>query len=324
MYSKIEENIYCIPVTLPDSPLKSLNAYVVRGSRNLLIDTGYRRKECLDCLMEGLGELGISMDDTDIFLTHLHSDHTGLAPDIASPGTKIFIGREDGTRLMNRRFSPEKLAREHLKDGFDPRELALLPQNSIWKYSAAPRDDYILLDDGDTLSYGGRRLRLVLTPGHTPGHMCLWDDENQVLFLGDHVLYDISPNITTWPGFDDPLGRYVDSLVAVSAYPARIALPGHRGVSGTLSERVGAIIEHHGRRLREMLDALDACPGLTAWELAGKMSWNIRTDRGWEDFPPEQRWFAVSETDAHLEYLLRRGRVKCAEDGALLRYYSSK
>jgi glyoxylase-like metal-dependent hydrolase (beta-lactamase superfamily II) len=181
-----------------------------------------------------------------------------------------------------------------------------------------------LLDDGDTLSYGGRRLRLVLTPGHTPGHMCLWDDENQVLFLGDHVLYDISPNITTWPGFDDPLGRYVDSLVAVSAYPARIALPGHRGVSGTLSERVGAIIEHHGRRLREMLDALDACPGLTAWELAGKMSWNIRTDRGWEDFPPEQRWFAVSETDAHLEYLLRRGRVKCAEDGALLRYYSSK
>jgi glyoxylase-like metal-dependent hydrolase (beta-lactamase superfamily II) len=89
MYSKIEENIYCIPVTLPDSPLKSLNAYVVRGSRNLLIDTGYRRKECLDCLMEGLGELGISMDDTDIFLTHLHSDHTGLAPDIASPEQKF-------------------------------------------------------------------------------------------------------------------------------------------------------------------------------------------------------------------------------------------
>ena len=37
MYSKIEENIYCIPVTLPDSPLKSLNAYVVRGNQFSLV-----------------------------------------------------------------------------------------------------------------------------------------------------------------------------------------------------------------------------------------------------------------------------------------------
>ena len=81
----------------------------------------------------------------------------------------------------------------------------------------------------------------------------------------------------TWPRFEDPLGQYVNSLVEISGYPARIALPGHRGTGGPLPERIGSIIEHHGRRLKEMLDVLDVCPGLSAYDLAGKMSWNIRT-----------------------------------------------
>ena len=324
MYTHIEDNIYYIHVTLPDSPLKNLNAYLIKGkNRNLLIDTGFRRPECRESLEEGLSELEVSMDDTDIFLTHLHSDHTGLASEIASDTTKVFIGAEDGQRLMHVRGNSmsEAAIQEQQQDGFSAAELTLLPQSPSWRYASRGREDYILLNDGNVLEYGGRKLRLVCTPGHTPGHMCLWDSENKVMFLGDHVLFDITPNITTWPDFEDPLGKYVTSLVAISGYPVRIALPGHRGIGGSLSERVGSIIKHHGRRLKEMLDVLDIYPGLSAYDLAGKMSWNIRTEHGWADFPTEQRWFAVKETKAHLEYLKQRGRVKMELWDGIMLYY---
>ena len=86
---------YAIPIPLPGNPLKSLNAYVITGQRNLLVDTGFRQEACRQALLSGLAELGISMDNTDIFLTHLHSDHTGLAPEIRGRSTRIYIGAED-------------------------------------------------------------------------------------------------------------------------------------------------------------------------------------------------------------------------------------
>ena len=86
MYTHIEDNIYTIPVPLPGNPLKCLNSYVIKdGKRSLVIDTGFRMPECREALTTGLAELGIDMNKADIFLTHLHSDHTGLAPELASP-----------------------------------------------------------------------------------------------------------------------------------------------------------------------------------------------------------------------------------------------
>lgn len=70
---------------LPGNPLKNLNAYLIQGPRNLLVDTGFRQEECRTALTAGLAELGVDMASTDIFLTHLHSDHAGLASRIALP-----------------------------------------------------------------------------------------------------------------------------------------------------------------------------------------------------------------------------------------------
>ena len=98
MYTHIEENIYSIFVPLPGNPLKNLNAYLIKSEsgRNLLIDTGFRQDECRQALLAGLDELGVSMENTDIFLTHMHSDHTGLAAELAAPETRVYINREDG------------------------------------------------------------------------------------------------------------------------------------------------------------------------------------------------------------------------------------
>lgn len=326
MYTHIEGNIYLIPVPLPDNPLRNLNSYVIRaegGGRHLLIDTGFRRDECRDALLAGLGELDVRLEDTDIFLTHLHSDHTGLAGDLAAPGARVYISEPDGTRLERFRSAANThRVDEYTALGFSAEEIAFLRDSPMRKYNCVKKIDFSYVADGDVLEYGGRRLRAVMTPGHTPGHLCLYDAADKVMFLGDHVLFDITPNITTWDGFSDPLGHYVHSLMDISIYDVRLPLPAHRGISGSMPERIGTIIEHHGARIREMLDVLSAEGGLTPYELSGRMTWRVRgKSPSWADFPLQQKWFAVGETAAHLEYLTVRGRAWRELSGGFWRYY---
>ena len=109
----------------------------------------------------------------------------------------------------------------------------------------------------------------------------------------------------------------------ISIYDVRVPLPAHRGAHGTMAERIGTIIEHHGTRIREMVTVLDEEPGLTPYDLSGKMTWRVHgKTNSWEDFPLAQKWFAVGETAAHLEYLLCRGRVRREFDGRSWHYFN--
>ncbi len=87
-----------------------------------------------------------------------------------------------------------------------------------------------------------------------------------------------------------------------------------------LSARVQALLTHHESRLREVEQILKERPGLTAYELAGHMTWNIQS-KSWETFPLAQKWFAVGETIAHLEELLARGALHILEDSMGVRHY---
>lgn len=322
MYTHIEDNIYTIPVPLPNNPLRQLNSYVIKGEgRNLVIDTGFKLEECRKALCEGLEELGVDMNCTDIFLTHLHSDHSGLAAELATQSSKIYISRADGELLTLSLTQGLGRVEEYRSYGFSEKELENFWENPSMKYRQESPFNFTYVADGDVLTYGGRRLEVIFTPGHTPGHVCLYDRANKVMFLGDHVLFNITPNITTWPFFEDPLGHYVHSLMDISIYDVRLPLPAHRGVNGTMAERIGTIIEHHGARIREMLDILTERPGLTPYDLSGMMTWRVHgKTNSWADFPLNQKWFAVGETAAHLDYLLKRGRVRREFDGRCWHY----
>ena len=322
MYTHIEDNIYTIPVPLPNNPLRQLNSYVIKGEgRNLVIDTGFKLEEYRKALCDGLEELGVDMNCTDIFLTHLHSDHSGLAAELATQSSKIYISRADGELLTLSLTQGLGRVEEYRSYGFSEKELENFWENPSMKYRQESPFSFTYVADGDVLTYGGRRLEVIFTPGHTPGHVCLYDRANKVMFLGDHVLFNITPNITTWPFFEDPLGHYVHSLMDISIYDVRLPLPAHRGVNGTMAERIGTIIEHHGARIREMLDILTERPGLTPYDLSGMMTWRVHgKTNSWADFPLNQKWFAVGETAAHLDYLLKRGRVRREFDGRCWHY----
>ena len=181
---------------------------------------------------------------------------------------------------------------------------------------------FTCLEDGDVLEYGGHALRCIWTPGHTPGHMCLYETDRQWLFCGDHILFHITPNICRWSGCTDSLGDYLESLKKIRDLPVKLLLPAHREETGVLSERIDELLAHHERRIANTLEVIGQHPGWNAYEIAGEMKWKISA-RNWADFPLTQKLFAVGETDAHLDYLEVRGKIRWEQDGRVKRYYLS-
>lgn len=322
---KILDHLYRIPVPLPGNPLRELNAYLILGGqRAVLIDTGFHQDACRDALWAGLAEHGLKPGDVEILLTHLHSDHSGMAPETA--GEKpIYISHTDLPSLadMDCRFELRKKSDfRYRAEGFPQAILDGVEQNNPARSLAPPvGGNYQGLENGQVLDVGGYKLKCLFMPGHTPGQMCFWEEKEGLLFTGDHVLFDITPNITAWNGVEDSLGTYLESLKRIREVDHRLALPGHRG-TGDLKARVDHLIEHHQQRLEEALQAVAGHPGAGAYELAGYMTWRIRA-RSWEDFPVAQKWFAVGECMSHLDYLRLRGAIRREVDGGLHRYYKN-
>lgn len=324
MPQEIIPNLYRLPVPLPGNPLKELNAYLIRGrDRCLLVDTGFRQEACRQALFAQLKELGLGPGDVDVLLTHLHSDHSGLAPEAAGERGTIYISEVDRPALdctgEQRAHRWDGLTARFADEGFPPDLLADMEHTNPARSMAPPESGrYESLTDGQVLEAGGFALRCLLMPGHTPGQMCFWLEKEGLMFLGDHVLFDITPNITAWPALPDALGAYLESLDRIRAYAPVRALPGHRG-PGDLAARVDQLKEHQRLRLEEALKAVREHPGAGAYELAGYMTWKIRA-RNWEEFPVAQKWFAVGECMSHLDRLVAQGCVACRTEGGRNRY----
>ena len=140
------------------------------------------------------------------------------------------------------------------------------------------------------------------------------------MLLGDHVLFDITPNITDWWDVPDSLGDYLRSLDKLEAYPVTLPLPGHRQ-AGDMKLRIRQLKEHHKKRLADCLRIVrelqhDPVKKPCLYDITGCMKWKIHCD-GWDDFPPAQRWFALGECFAHLDHLKQEGLVRevCGEHG---------
>ena len=311
MLTKIYENpaVYRVDVPLPDNPLKNLNCYVVQDSgETLIIDTGFNRKECLDALLEGLAELDADWEKTNLFLTHLHADHTGLAPTLMKdkPG-KMYMSRVDYAVLEGLMVGEVWKVSDanFIAEGFTQEQINILHSgNPARGFEPECFFDVEELEDGDVITVGKWKFQCILVPGHTPGQMILYQREEQLLFTADHILFDITPNITCWVGTADSLGNYLDSLVKTRDIPIRTALPAHRKNDMNVYERMDEIVEHHLKRLKETVDAIQQFPGSHATKIAACLRWSMR-GKTWEEFPLSQRWFAVGETIAGLSGVQR-------------------
>ena len=309
MIEEIDRNLYRLEIPLPQNPLKSINSYVIKSPlRNLVIDTGLNREECRKALLQGFETLRVDLAQTDFFITHLHADHLALATTIAHHTASIYLNDADARRIaiFQKRSGFEQFALLHgmpedeVKEGLD--------NHPGVKYGVGLVPAFHICTEGDTMQVDDYEFTCLETPGHSFGHMCLYEPRRKYLLSGDHILGDITPNIQTW--FEDwnPLVAYLASLDKTYLLDVKLVLPGHRKIFRDCRRRIDELKQHHDARAREVLAILSDV-GKTAYEVASMMTWDIVCD-SWDTFPVAQKWFALGEAIAHLVYLESRNELR--------------
>ena len=313
MIYEIDRDIYRIVVPLEGSPLGTLNAYFFRGpGEDFLMDTGFNTPQCEASLREALVSLAYRPDRLNIINTHLHMDHTGLNHRFVGAQGHIYIGGVDLDRmLLHYKRGGFKRGARDLREGADEalfeRMLSFGPERDSAGRIVFDEEKYVPLAGGQTLDVGPCALQMISVPGHTPGNAMYYVPEKKLMFTGDHILFDITPNITFWPDYDNALQRYLDSLEFSRGFDVALALPGHRS-PGDYHARIERILLHHEHRLAEIEGIVGNAPGLTAYEITRRMRWRIHLDENGA-FPPAQMWFAAGECMSHLDKLVADGRM---------------
>ncbi|MEU8524748.1 MBL fold metallo-hydrolase [Streptomyces sp. NPDC048629] len=323
--------VWSIRVPIPDNPLGHTLVHLLDTERGpVLIDTGWDDPASWDELTGGLAELGTSVPEIHgVVITHHHPDHHGLSERVREEsGAWIAMHAADAAVVRRTRSSEpgewlDYLARklaavgapeEHTAPLLAARAAGGRMRTLPGLRSALPDREIV---PGELLDLAGRRLRGIWTPGHTPGHVCLYLEEEHPanlpgrgrLFSGDHLLPGISPHIGLYEDPDDatvtdPLGDYLDSLERIGRLGVAEVLPAHQHAFTDAAGRVRELLDHHEERLTGLLGLL-ATP-LTPWQLAERMEWN----RPWEQIPYGSRNIAVSEAEAHLRRLVKLGRAE--------------
>lgn len=315
---EIAPGIYQLKVPIPDNPLGSLNCYLVEGKNGwLMLDTGWYTPEALDSLHAGLKDLGLTLTDiSTMVVTHVHPDHFGLAGKIKhlSPRTELLAHRWESDLIESRyvKFSELRDSMSALleRHGVPPLNRSALESASMpaLKFVTVTFPDRILYG-GEIISTGVYDLEVIWTPGHSPGHICLYEPRNGLLFSGDHILPTVTPNVSYHvQSGDNPLGDYIYALHKLEHLPVTKVFPAHEHIFTDLRGRIEQIVGHHDER-KAQIQKVIANEVHSAWEISPLISWNI-PGMTWNELPPLHQRSAVTETIAHLECMRWEGKVR--------------
>ncbi len=257
---------------------------------------------------------------TRVVATHYHPDHLGNAAWLTTrfgcpllmPQAEFLTAQLVGTACPG--YGTESVCALFCAHGMSDEHLASMRERGNRYRRGVPElpATFRRLLAGDELDIGGNHWRAFGGYGHSPEHLSLYCEQLGVCISGDMLLPKISTNVSVWPAEPegDPLSRFLDSLAAFTELPQdTLVLPSHGLPFTGAALRVDQLHAHHAARLAELEAAADL--PRTAADLVPVL---FR-----RELDLQQRFFAMGEAIAHLNYLWHAGRLArtIAVDGTI-------
>lgn len=319
-----DPDVFEVRVPFENISTNDTNCYIVRdGDDTLVVDTGAPSDEGFAILDAALAELGVDRARAAFFLTHLHLDHAGLVDRIALPGARLYVSPVDfeAVRASRAASSYDSVRRAFVAEGVSPSDASGYARYAVEpRLFDASRLTLVPSCEGDAIDVGRYRFRVVETPGHTPGHLSLYEPQSRILFSGDHVLFVISPSIALFPDGADGLQAYLDSLDKVRRLACRRLFVSHGEPRDDFEARIDWLAAHHLERLDETRAIVRENPGLAGEEVIRAIRWNVPFDT-WEAISFVQRWCIVTEGLVILNHLVDRRAIRREPDEAGIHRY---
>jgi glyoxylase-like metal-dependent hydrolase (beta-lactamase superfamily II) len=309
LIKEIARDFFMITLPMPFR-LEHVNVYtLVHDGRMTLFDTGLNTPETFTTLEAGLKRIGRSIHDIDrIYITHRHGDHCGMAARIkAASGATILMSDVDHEFIRISEDQDRLLAilrSFYLRHGLGDEALALL--GSIFRSFSKMIGTFPLdhaLRPGEIQTVGDRSCEVIAAPGHSRGQVCFFFRKEGILLAGDHILPDITPNLSPDLFQTDfrPLEHFLSSLTRMQSLPVKTVYPAHGRPFTNFLERITEIKDHHHER-----------KGLTLAAVRGgrKSTFEVSVDIFGKDLPDFDQYLALNETYVHLVQLIHEGLVQ--------------
>ncbi|WP_044878626.1 MBL fold metallo-hydrolase [Paenibacillus sp. IHBB 10380] len=313
-----------IRVKLPmQGLLQWVNCYLIKGDEGYtLIDTGTPNSQTIKHWEDVLKYLQIGFHNINkIIITHHHIDHYGLAARLQHlTNAPIYMSEkcyQQALKLWDPTFAyEEKLFELFIQNGV-PHSLLETYKTDLEAYFHAVQahPEIRCMEEGEAVRLGNEEYKVLDTSGHAEGHISLYNEHEQTIFCGDHIIPKILPNLNFTLGFDlNPLDSYMKTLQRHSTMQVKHAFPGHMIAFKKYNERASEILEQYQNRVENMIMYMEQ--PVSVFEICIKMLF--------KPLNSEQLKFKMFEILSYIEFLRADGKIEEAGVYQSIRKYVIK
>lgn len=311
-----------VPISTPFT-IGDVNCYFFGGEELTVVDPGPATDGAYDQLVDALAQHDYHIEDINrVIITHPHMDHFGGTQRIVNQSDAHVLAHENAVEWMANPIDHFRSEQAY----FRPFLLSMgVPAETVDTVLELP-EAYVMYQDPVTITHGvsdgetignAVELECLSTPGHAPGSMCYWFKSENLMFTGDHVLPEITPNpmLTLTPNTSDERTRslptYLESLRKLLEFKDMIGYGGHGRPIPVLQDRARQTISHHLDRKERIADYVAANGPTTAYTIMREL---------FPDLPATEMFSGMSEVVGHLDLLEDDNRVHQRETDSVLRY----
>lgn len=318
------DDIIQIKIDVPFD-VKYVYTYLLKLKNNyLLFDAGLNMGDWSKKFFSCLEKVDISSKEiSHCLVSHNHLDHIGMIKKLKRKNKDLRVMMHDITNETMRwetdrdnfeelKQITKSLSKEVISYGFNEEQGERLINYFLkWPQMKSYHPPDIVLNDNDEFKIGEKYFKVIWTPGHALGHICLFEKKRGYLFSGDHILSRITPHIGIFIinpmikekykefDFHNILDLYLKSLIRIKKLNPKIIFPAHQEIINNPEKRIKEIFAHHDQRLEEIIGLIKEKP-MSPFDIA---------KRHFGELDDMNSFLALSEVLAHLFYLENQEKV---------------